>query len=410
VKLYHIRIRPERSPEVQRVFEFAARHTLLDVHKAIQRAFELDDDHLHAFFLSGRHWDRASEIASGSTPFELGRTARVRLHELRLELGQRIAYVFDFGDELWHSLEIEALVDSDTAPLEPRLLESIGVPAPDGGDGAAAAPDVSALVPLANEFIALFPESAPGDVDDDDDDDEYDEDDGELDDDELDLDDDEDDDTSALDLSPDELDAAHALAKQLAFEVNADSARFMALQQACNTDLLSLLADLPAALALAEKVDDGVEIAQLFAFLDPPHFLGERALLLAEAGRREEALAQVTENLESMAGDAWVEVKAADAYAALGDSDRAEAVLRAVLARKVVDAPARDGAVDRLLELLNEQGRGAEGEALLAAERRRLDASIKARAGMEQRLAPKVGRNDPCPCGSGKKHKKCCLV
>jgi uncharacterized protein YecA (UPF0149 family) len=22
---------------------------------------------------------------------------------------------------------------------------------------------------------------------------------------------------------------------------------------------------------------------------------------------------------------------------------------------------------------------------------------------------PKVGRNDPCPCGSGKKYKKCCL-
>lgn len=24
------------------------------------------------------------------------------------------------------------------------------------------------------------------------------------------------------------------------------------------------------------------------------------------------------------------------------------------------------------------------------------------------RDAPKVGRNDPCPCGSGKKFKKCC--
>lgn len=24
-------------------------------------------------------------------------------------------------------------------------------------------------------------------------------------------------------------------------------------------------------------------------------------------------------------------------------------------------------------------------------------------------LAPKVGRNDPCPCGSGKKYKKCCM-
>lgn len=24
--------------------------------------------------------------------------------------------------------------------------------------------------------------------------------------------------------------------------------------------------------------------------------------------------------------------------------------------------------------------------------------------------SPKVGRNDPCPCGSGKKHKKCCAA
>jgi SEC-C motif domain protein len=25
-----------------------------------------------------------------------------------------------------------------------------------------------------------------------------------------------------------------------------------------------------------------------------------------------------------------------------------------------------------------------------------------------ERAQPKVGRNEPCPCGSGKKHKKCC--
>ena len=28
--------------------------------------------------------------------------------------------------------------------------------------------------------------------------------------------------------------------------------------------------------------------------------------------------------------------------------------------------------------------------------------------GQFQRETPKVGRNDPCPCGSGKKYKKCC--
>jgi hypothetical protein len=26
------------------------------------------------------------------------------------------------------------------------------------------------------------------------------------------------------------------------------------------------------------------------------------------------------------------------------------------------------------------------------------------------RPAPKIGRNDVCPCGSGKKYKKCCIA
>ncbi|MCD4714205.1 MAG: SEC-C domain-containing protein, partial [Clostridiales bacterium] len=25
------------------------------------------------------------------------------------------------------------------------------------------------------------------------------------------------------------------------------------------------------------------------------------------------------------------------------------------------------------------------------------------------RIENKIGRNDPCPCGSGKKYKKCCI-
>jgi len=28
----------------------------------------------------------------------------------------------------------------------------------------------------------------------------------------------------------------------------------------------------------------------------------------------------------------------------------------------------------------------------------------------QQHHSPEVGRNDPCPCGSGKKYKKCCLM
>jgi preprotein translocase subunit SecA len=30
--------------------------------------------------------------------------------------------------------------------------------------------------------------------------------------------------------------------------------------------------------------------------------------------------------------------------------------------------------------------------------------------GIKMDIIPKIERNDPCPCGSGKKYKKCCLV
>jgi uncharacterized protein YecA (UPF0149 family) len=34
--------------------------------------------------------------------------------------------------------------------------------------------------------------------------------------------------------------------------------------------------------------------------------------------------------------------------------------------------------------------------------------AIKPELHQEKKDEPKVGRNDPCPCGSGRKYKKCC--
>ena len=41
---------------------------------------------------------------------------------------------------------------------------------------------------------------------------------------------------------------------------------------------------------------------------------------------------------------------------------------------------------------------------MLAAE----PSLIPKKAETYRREEPRVGRNDPCPCGSGKKYKKCC--
>ena len=45
----------------------------------------------------------------------------------------------------------------------------------------------------------------------------------------------------------------------------------------------------------------------------------------------------------------------------------------------------------------------------VAADTNESSESRQYKESLVMRTAPKVGRNDPCPCGSGKKHKKCCL-
>ena len=51
----------------------------------------------------------------------------------------------------------------------------------------------------------------------------------------------------------------------------------------------------------------------------------------------------------------------------------------------------------------------APGERRQVATVTGIGANSKSRASREPiKKGAKVGRNDPCPCGSGKKYKKCC--
>jgi hypothetical protein len=59
--------------------------------------------------------------------------------------------------------------------------------------------------------------------------------------------------------------------------------------------------------------DEAVEIGNLFAEVhSPDNFLGDVAVILAEAGRREEALDRISKNLERFHDDAWVILKCHD--------------------------------------------------------------------------------------------------
>ena len=82
----------------------------------------------------------------------------------------------------------------------------------------------------------------------------------------------------------------------------------------------------------------------------------------------------------------------------LRDWRRAEQVLREGLAvDQVRDRPDMLG---RLADVCEEQGRKDEAAGLRKEAKRSAAAAHVTR--------PKIGRNEPCPCGSGKKFKKCC--
>jgi hypothetical protein len=119
---------------VSRKLAINGNETLADLHQLIQLAFEWDDDHLYAFWLSGKFWDR-QDVAFGRPDVcqESGdRSARIRLERLALEIGQTVAYVFDFGDEWRVRLKLVEVRASGSAAIQP-ILDSRGEPPPQYG-------------------------------------------------------------------------------------------------------------------------------------------------------------------------------------------------------------------------------------------------------------------------------------
>jgi hypothetical protein len=103
------------------------RQPLTALHDALQEAFGWYDDHVYSFWLDGRFWGE-EEVTSPVVPDEAERTADVPIAELDLRIGQRIAYVFDFGAEWRVQLTVRERVAATGD--HPRVLELRGTPPP----------------------------------------------------------------------------------------------------------------------------------------------------------------------------------------------------------------------------------------------------------------------------------------
>lgn len=180
-------------------------------------------------------------------------------------------------------------------------------------------------------------------------------------------------------------------------------------------DLLGSLLDVPGRLGAARETTLAVRVAEALMFCAPDDMNGQIALAHAQAGDRRHALERVLTNLETAREPFIAEFRAGDVYRELGEADAAEAYYRRSLSLASTTS-ARSEAALRIASLLIDTGREAEAVAFLAQQR--VPASAPSASSAPERSSedapdrsgsslPRVGRNDPCPCGSGKKYKKC---
>jgi len=88
------------------------------------------------------------------------------------------------------------------------------------------------------------------------------------------------------------------------------------------------------------------------------------------------------------------------------DYVKAEEIINRALEEK--NLRDRADVVDRAIEIYTALGKNQQA-AKLEEELKELTVFSKSKAIANTPVKViKIGRNDPCPCGSGKKHKKCC--
>jgi len=125
MKTYIFKIKLKYDRRVWREIEVLGSHTLDDLHMTIQEAFDFDaaPTHLYSFFMSGKAWDRHSEICH---PDADGHPAtRVKIEPLNLKPKQKFLYLFDYGDE-WQ-FEVEFLKEGTyEKAVYPRIIDSRG--------------------------------------------------------------------------------------------------------------------------------------------------------------------------------------------------------------------------------------------------------------------------------------------
>jgi len=133
-EIYTFKVSLKGAPKVWRKIEIKGDQNLNHLHEAVFEAFERYDEHLYAFFMSNNPWDASSEYGIPYPESKTRSAKRARVDSLALKPKQKFLYIFDFGDEWWHSVQLLDIRCEEASGEYPRVIESQGEAPPQYDD------------------------------------------------------------------------------------------------------------------------------------------------------------------------------------------------------------------------------------------------------------------------------------
>jgi hypothetical protein len=125
----------KKNRTVARTIRIRGDQTLKTLHNAIFDAFNRFDEHMYEFQFGKKPMDpkaaryvlqMALEFDMGETNPPVGRVDRTSIESLGLKVGSRFAYWFDFGDDWWHQITVEAIEDEVPRGKFPKVIKRVG--------------------------------------------------------------------------------------------------------------------------------------------------------------------------------------------------------------------------------------------------------------------------------------------
>jgi len=124
--VYRFKAAFKHKPRIWREVEILGSQTLADLNDLLVSAFQHDFDHLAGFWkFVPRHGEkiRYREVELGTVdPFGKGEGADVQIAAIGLKEGERLKYVFDFGDWIEHTLTLQAIYPAEAGVKYPREI------------------------------------------------------------------------------------------------------------------------------------------------------------------------------------------------------------------------------------------------------------------------------------------------